>query len=64
MPGNWHVRFGEGEPCSQPTSMPHATTRYGSDVTGSWLPHSTGQGRTFIGTPDEAAEHMMASADR
>ena len=23
-----------------------------------------GQGRTFIGTPDEAAEHMMASADR
>ena len=22
-----------------------------------------GQGRTFIGTPDEAAEHMMASTD-
>ena len=22
-----------------------------------------GRGRTFIGTPDEAAEHMMASAD-
>ena len=32
-------------------------------LSGRYIAVQNGQGRTFIGTPDEAAKHMMASAD-
>ena len=32
-------------------------------LSGRYIAVQDGQGRTFIGTPGEAAEHMMASAD-
>ena len=32
-------------------------------LSGRYIAVQDGQGRTFIGTPDEAAEHRLASAD-